>query len=190
MPDPVAIEVAWLVEFPGYTPPADSADAPTRLWEGEGDLEFAVDGTTRTWAGTRDGERAAVEAAPVQNVRQGAPSRTKIRILIGRNQAALRHLILRGDPGPIDVLVHFIYRPPGERDWSLLARNRRGQLSNGEFVGGAYEYELETYSGDVDRQQPRKWSNEQQLADHPGDRGLEFAADLAQGKDIRWPQSS
>ena len=180
------MQIAWLVEFPGYTPPAGAADAPTRFWSGEGPLEFAVDGTTRTWAGTLFGERATVQATPMQAVREGAPARLKVRIDVGSEADTLRHMILAEDPGPRPVRVRFLRRAPGAASWTLTSRQYYGRLSNGDFVNGSWQYELETYSGDADRQDPKQWSNEHQQARHPGDRGLEFTADLAQGREIRW----
>ena len=186
----VAHDVRWLVEFPGYVPPPDSASAPIRFWDGEGDLDFDAGSGTQTWTGTRFGAIAAVKAGPIQNVREGAPSRTKVQVLVGDDADTLRHLILRGDPGPLPVRIHFIHRTPGAAAWTRLGRSRLGRLSGGNYVEGAYRYELETYAGDVDRQTPKRWSAEQQQALHPGDRFFEFTADLAQGREMRWPQSA
>ena len=188
MADVEGIEVAWLVEFPTYTPPADLASAPIRFWSGEGDLEFDAGDGVKTWTGTTFGDLALVQVAPVQDVRQGTPSRTIVRILIGEDAETLRTLITRADPGPLAVKVHFLHRTAGSGNaWTRLARSRLGRLSGGKIQHGAYQFEIESYSGDVDRQRPEYWSNESQQAAHPGDRFFEFAADLAQGKDIRWP---
>ena len=187
------LDIAWLVEFPGYVPPPDAAGAPVRFWSGEGDLEFAVDGTVRTWTGTvavTTARQALVQAAPVQNVRHGAPARAKVRVLVGTGADELRHLIVRADPGPLPVLIHFIYRATGADAWTKHARQRKGRLSNGQFVRGAYEYDLETYGGDGDRQTPKRWAHESQRLLHPGDGFFKFTADLAQGTEVRWPQSS
>ena len=184
-----AIEVAWLVEFPNYTPPADAAGAPTRFWSGEGDLDFAVDGTTRTWTGTLFGDRATVKAFPMQAVRQGAPARMRVEIEVGSDMAQLRTVILRDDPGPIEVRVHFIFRVAGTTAWNRLTRSRYGRISAGKFLNGIYEHEVESWSGDADRQTPKRWSHEQHIADHPGDGFFKFTSDLSQGTEIRWPQS-
>lgn len=181
-------DVRWLVEFPGYAPPAEFADAPQRFWSGEGDLSLAVQGgAARTWTGTTVGGTALVLAAPIENTRHGAPARATVRVLVGRDADTLRALIVRGDPGPLTVKVHLIRRETGSGDaWIRIPRTRTGRLSSGGFVGGAYEFEIESWSGDVDRQTPLIWSDTTQKARHAGDEFFGFAADLAQGRDIRW----
>lgn len=188
MAEEETIEIAWLVEFPTYTPPADLSSAPVRFWSGEGDLDFDAGDGPKTWAGTAIGDLALVQVAPIQDVRQGTPSRTVVRILIGSDAETLRALITRADPGPLPIKVHFLYRPAGSGDaWTRLNRSRLGRLSGGKISHGAYEFEIESYSGDIDRQRPEFWSHESQIAAHPGDKFFAYAADLAQGKDIRWP---
>ena len=170
--------VAWLIEFPSWPNAVEQY-----FWTGEGDLSF----DSKTWRGTTYDGIATVQASPIQNVRQGAPSRVVVNIAVGTPLDTIRHQIVSKDPGPIAVIIRMIYRNSPSDAWTELARKRIGRLSNPTFINGMWSYEIESYSGDIDRYAPKRWSHPDQIAEHPGDMFFEFAAGYESGTDVKWP---
>ena len=100
---------------------------------------------------------------------------------------ALR-LAFMQDPGPLTVIIEWLVSLDQGLTWRKVPRKFVGRLSKPLIKDGIYTIEIETYGGDVDRGRPLKWSNEDQQARHPGDKGLEYVRQLSDGlRDQRWP---
>ena len=115
----------------------------------------------------------------------GAPDR-RLTASFPVTDAQLRQELLQ-DPGPLTVVIRSVYSSDGGLTWSIVPTKFVGRLSKPVIKGGLYTIEIETYGGDVDRGRPLKWSDEDQRARYPGDKGLEYMRQLASGIDTRWP---
>lgn len=163
------LQVAWLCSFVNTT---------YRFWSGEGDLSF--DSVTYTGAGQ------LIEISPAE-VDLKSQNRRLTASLALNDDPAIRQAFMQ-DPGPLTVEVNWIYSEDNGKTWTRLPRKYVGRLSNPKFVNNVYQVELETYAGDVDRGRPRRWSDEDQRAYYPGDKGMEYMRELEQGIDkVLWP---
>lgn len=175
-----ALTVHWLMTFPDHNP-------VYRFWSGEGDL--SLDG--HTWAG-----RSWVSLSAAENALDGPDKRMTVSLAVSTTsdepaeREAMRHLrtILMQDPGPLEVVIEWIFSRDHGQTWQRLPATFAGRLSNPVIRDGVYSIEIETWAGDVDRGRPLKWSDEDQRARAPGDRGLEYMRQLSEGiVDARWP---
>lgn len=169
--------IAWLAEIDGLLD-----DRTHRVWSGFGDLIF--DG--RTWLGTQTRDGPLVAISPITN-NVGEPSK-RAQVSIAVPTAAIREM-LAIDVGPVEVSIQTIYSVNSGRSWIRLPTGFKGFLSRPQFnaEGSIYTVELETWSGDADRGDPRYWSDEHQRQRYPGDKGFEFMRANAEGLEIRWP---
>jgi len=100
---------------------------------------------------------------------------------------ALRASLLE-DSGPLLITARFIHSTDHGATWNLTGNQFMGRLSNPRLSGGVYTTEVETYSGDIDRGRPRRWSHESQVKrGGGGDLAFEMGAQLASGLETRWP---
>ncbi len=89
------------------------------------------------------------------------------------------------DPGPLEVDLIWLLRESGA--WIEVHRES-GRMSGLAEVPGASEFEVERIEDRLGEVSIGRWSHESQLARAPGDRGLEFMAQLAgSGIEVRWP---
>ena len=94
----------------------------------------------------------------------------------------------RRDPGPLVTVVRWLARNRGSTEWTEVhaVRGRFSGLRPAE--DGRFTVEIERLRGGFGDVTPRRWSNEDQQAAYPGDRGLEFLPRLAdQGISVPWP---
>ena len=91
------------------------------------------------------------------------------------------------DPGPLEIVIRSVFSNDRGQSWSVVPNKLVGRLSRPVIKNGVYTIEIETHAGDVDRGRPLKWSDEDQRARYPGDRGLEYMRQLASGINTRWP---
>ena len=94
----------------------------------------------------------------------------------------------RRDPGPLEALVRWVVKEPGTFEWTVVHAVR------GRFSGlrrapdGLFTVEVERLRGTLGDTVQTKWSNEDQEARYPGDRGLEYMTLLAdEGITLAWP---
>ena len=91
------------------------------------------------------------------------------------------------DNGPYDIEVDWVYSEDNGATWKRLGRKLIGQLSRPIIKSQTYQIEVETVHGDVDRGEVQYWSDEDQKAKYPGDKGMEYMRKLSEGIDIKWP---
>ena len=120
----------------------------------------------------------------------GEPA-ARVSIELDATELGFRVAILSADPGPAPVDVWTatpMVRPDvGAPPWRVL-RHVGGRLSASGVSGGIWRAEVETWSGDLDRQPRLDWSDAAQRRRHPGDRGFEYLAALAtMHRRLRWP---
>ena len=178
MPTPM---VAWAMQIAGI---GDMA-TPYLLWSGEGELSWDGETWTGTTFETPEGDKGALVAVSEVTNEAGVPSR-RAQISVAVPPAAVREM-LEYDVGPVSVSIHGLYSDDGGVTWKATPFQLFGHLSRPQFAGGVYTVEIETWSGDADRGQPKMWSDETQTAEHPGDKGFEFMRSLSEGVDARWP---
>lgn len=172
----------WHHQAVVVTGPGDPPAWTRRLWTGP--VPILIGGRTYQPTGGPDGSLMGISGG--DSVAGGAGSRTRVHIFVWPT-SVLRDL--SQDIGPARVDIHWIMSPDYGLSWRVL-RTFRGRLSDPvlDRTTGEYSFDLETYSGDRDRQRPLYWSDEQQEARHPGDRGMEHLSELAAGKRIDWPR--
>jgi hypothetical protein len=164
------VRLALLVEL-------QFASGTSRLWSGLGD--FAWNGVTFAGVGDLLGVSAIEETAEVRSVGttlqlSGLPT-SAIGMLaeterwqnrIARLWLAVFEadgITLAGEPVP-------------------LARARMDQLSYEEGETATFTLTLESRLADLERPRVRRYTNADQQAEYPGDRGFEFVESVAAGK--------
>lgn len=116
----------------------------------------------------------------------GVPSR-RMTANFSVADPALRASLLE-DRGPLLVKARFISTVDNGATWTLTGNQFMGRLSNPRLSDGVYSVEIETYSGDVDRGRPVRWSHERQVKrGSGGDLAFEMSSKLASGLVRRWP---
>ena len=161
-----AIMVAWLI---------DLIDTEYHFWSGDTDLDFM--GTTYLGRNflTLSGAESSVDAPN---------RRMTISFIVADN--TLRSELLQ-DIGPVTVQIQWLHSSDRGMTWALVPRKFVGRLSRPQIVGGVYTIEIETFGGDIDRGRPVFWSDEDQRRRFPGDKGMEYMRQLAEGVEISWP---
>ena len=168
--------VAWAMEIVGV----GLANIPYRVWSGLGQLDW----NGVIWDGTQSVNGSFVSVSPVTD-KVGAPDR-RASVTISVTAEMIRQL-LAIDTGPVSVFLRYLYSLDNGVSWIEAPMVLAGRLSQPKFDRGLYTVEIETWSGDVDRGEPKLWSDETQRAEYPGDKGFEFIRGLSQGIDTRWP---
>lgn len=150
---------------------------PLRLWTGQGGL--------RVGSHLYQGGGAALGVSEVETT-SGEPDK-RVTLSLSGIPRALRRQFLQ-DVGPKEVLIEWIFSRDRGVTWSKIPISFRGRLSTPSLSEGAFQIEIETQRGDVDRGRPLRWSHEDQQRRHPGDLGLEHMRALAkQGVETGWP---
>ena len=170
--------VGWIVDIAGI----GLMSTPYRVWSGEGQLTIGG----QTYEGTSFGGGALASISPVEQSLDAPTSRASVTIAVPN--AAVREM-LEIDIGPVTVNLRYIYSSDFGKTWTIVPIGIQGRLSRPSYEvdGSLYTVEIETWSGDSDRGNPKLWSHETQQSEHPGDRGFEFARALAEGIESRWP---
>ena len=168
--------IAWVMEIAGVGPMREVF----RIWSGLGDLDW----NGVIWKGT-DSDNGAIVAVSSVTDAVGSPN-NRATISVSVPSEAVREL-LAADIGPVTTVLQYIYSLDNGRTYRATSAGLAGQLSNPRFGDGIYTVEIETWSGDVDRGEPKFWSDETQRAEYPGDKGFEFVRALEQGLEIKWP---
>ena len=168
--------VAWAMEIAGI----GDMKVPYRVWSGLEQLDW--NGTI--WDGTQNVNGAFVSVSPVTD-KVGTPDR-RASVTVSVNAEMTREL-LAVDTGPVSVFLRYLYSLDNGLSWIEAPMALAGRLSQPKFEGGFYSVEIETWSGDADRGEPKFWSDETQRAEFPGDKGFEFVRKLSQGLDTKWP---
>ena len=114
----------------------------------------------------------------------GTPSR-RMTVAFAVTDPSIR-LALLEDEGPLMVRGRLIYSNTNGATWNLVGNQFIGRLSNPRMSSGTYTVELETYTGDINRNLPLKWSHESQVK-KSGDLAFEMAAQLSSSLEVRWP---
>lgn len=162
--------LAWIAHF---------QTMDKRFWSG--DTELTYNGHTYE----------AAKGVFIRNATSelGAPARRATLSFVVLESADLS--VFTEDLGPEPVEIERIYSVDHGKTWQATGEKFVGRASTGELANGLYTLELETYTGDVDRGEPRKWSHETQAIRVPDsiDLGLEMAQQLegAENKDTGWP---
>ncbi len=148
-----------------------------RLWTGQGDLTLS--------GNTYQGGGKALAVGELE-ISSGSPDRRMTITLSGIPQD-LRTQFLE-DVGAVKVKVEWIYSSDQGASWSLAPVSFSGRLSTPALGDGSLTVELETLRGDVDRGQPRHWSDGDQRRRTADDLGMEYMAQLARkGVETGWP---
>ena len=162
------MHVGWLARF--------QSTPPLNFWSG--DERATIDGVAYD-----PGHFISIQHAGRE---VGTPQRRTTASFSIAN-VSLRTELLQ-DPGPLMVLVSFIFSNNGGITWTLAGGSHLGRLSNPSITDAVYSIEIETYRGDADRGRPQKWSHERQVTRGTGgDLGFEMSAKLASGVEVRWP---
>ena len=166
--------VAWLLDFVDLPP---GVFAPvTSFWSGTGDLIY----NSKTYRGTN-----GIISLSAYSVELGEPNqRVTATLQLSSPEVARQFLI---DNGPYNVEVDWVYSEDNGATWERLGRKLIGQLSRPIIKSQTYQIEVETIHGDIDRGEVQYWSDEDQKAKYPSDRGMEYMRKLSEGIDIKWP---
>ena len=153
-------------------------DPVVRLWTGQGALTM----NSQRYEG--GGQALALGEA---ETRSGDPDQ-RMTITLSGIPADMRRKFLQ-DVGPAAVTIEWIYSNDSGKTWSKITDlSFRGRLSTPGLSEGAFQIEVETQRGDVDRGRPLRWSHEDQLRRFPSDKGLEHMRALArEGTETGWP---
>ena len=168
--------IAWAMEISGI----GDMKVPYRVWSGLDNLDW----NGEIWDGTQSANGAFVAVSPVTD-KVGTPDR-RASVSVAVNAEMTREL-LAIDTGPVSVFLRYLYSLDNGLTWIEAPMALAGRLSQPKFEQGLYTVEIETWSGDADRGEPKFWSDETQRAEYPDDKGFEFVRGLAQGIDTRWP---
>ena len=168
--------IAWAMEIAGI----GDMHTPYRVWSGLGNLDW----NGLIWDGTQSANGSFINVSPVTD-KVGTPDR-RASVSISVTAEMTREL-LKVDVGPVSVFLRYLYSLDNGLSWIEAPMALAGRLSQPKFEQGLYTVEIETWSGDADRGEPKFWSDETQRAEYPSDKGFEFVRDLAQGIDTRWP---
>ena len=169
---------AWTAHFTDVDP--GTPVEVRRWWSGSGDLVF--DGYTWLGSRTEDGVLMSVKGLGTGF----GPSAQRPEVNLAVTNQAIRRL-LSVDLGVIGVDVSIIFSTDGGAAWRA-SFTRSYRLSNHVIADGVLRAELESLLGDLDRRKPRTWSHEEQQARHPGDRGMEYKRQIAEGlREVAWP---
>ena len=99
-------DVEMLMEFSlAATPPSGFIST---WWTGEGDLQFDAGTGSKTWNGTRFGDKAIMRISGTQSSSDTVSSRVLIQVAVGDSADVTRHSILARDLGPFDVDLYWI----------------------------------------------------------------------------------
>ena len=170
---------AWIAYFTDVNP--GTPEDARRWWSGHSDLVF--DG--QTWRGTQSDQGVLMSVAGIAS--GFGPAARRIEVRLALTNEAIRRL-LSVDLGAIGVEVGIIYSDNSGETWARSPRSGRYRLSNHVIADGVLRAELESWLGDLDRRKPRTWSNEEQQVRHPGDLGLIYKRQIAEGlRDVAWP---
>ena len=168
--------IAWAMEITGI----GDMKVPYRVWSGFENLDW----NGEIWDGTQSVNGSFVAVSPVTD-KVGTPNR-RASVSISVNAEMTREL-LAIDTGPVSVFLRYLYSLDNGLTWIEAPMALAGRLSQPKFEQGLYTVEIETWSGDADRGEPKFWSDETQRAEYPGDKGFEFVRGLSQGLETRWP---
>ena len=158
--------VGWAANFVG---------TPYRYWSGEGEL---------TLGGHAYEGRSFINISAYETSLDAPDVRLTASFAVA--DTADREPFLQ-DPGPLPVEIEWIHSSDGGHTWIALPRKFVGRLSQPTLHEGVYSIEIETYSGDVARGHPKRWSDEDQQRRYPGDRFFEYTRQLFHGVETRGP---
>ena len=182
-------QVAWTLWVADVDPGA--ARTPAYWWSGEGDLVFEqVGGRPVTWRGASGPDGALMAVGPVTQVADMAGQRTVVSI-VAPTQATRR--LWSVDLGGVELGIGWIRRlsARGPKAWTRIPRTFRGRLSDVTHKDGVVQLTVETYLGDIDRGDPRWWSDATQKGrTNNTDTAFEQVSELAGDYELRWPPGS
>ena len=147
-----------------------------RYWSGAEDLAFE----TETW---RAGGQL-LRVGRTSDDTKGPDRRVRLQLV----DPDLDRAWLAAAPGPERVEIIWLRRSSPGVAWGVLKR-AYGRLGRVVRLAGVWEAEIEP-RGALARRRPRRWSHTDQVAAHPGDRGLEYMAGLAEGISVIWPPAA
>lgn len=185
MPDPL-IHLLFDVYVEGVQLGGTTYTAADNLhiWDGDKMLTITKPGATTPL--TYTGVGFSLEVSPIET-KTGIPDqRFRVSLGIADENTAAR-TILSQDFGPLRSEVRFIVSRDGGATWAFLPVWRKGRISNSEFANGLLSVELETPRGDIKRGRPRYWSDENQQARYPDDKGFEFLEEMQRGYSSTFP---
>lgn len=146
-----------------------------RFWSGDHDILF--EGQTYRGAG----QLMAVSSAEI-----GPDGQPEITVSIAAGDAGLREALIE-ETGPVPVIVRWIYSSDNGLTWNDTGLIVSGFLSSPLLSDGVYTATIATYSGDVSRRTPHRWSAEDQRARNAQDGGMDDMRRLGRGIEIGWP---
>ena len=92
------------------------------------------------------------------------------------------------DVGPVDVEIKWIYRLGIASSWQFIPYVFRGSLDGYQIENGELRFEIQTLLDDIRQNPPKYWSHEDQIAEYPLDKGMEYLRILAdKGIETGWP---
>lgn len=156
-------------------------------------LEF--EGLNATfWSGEHNVTIEGVEYIGVGNVLEfsGAESaydalNDRLSISIAVNNDEVRRTLVSSTRLYV-VLITWVVSTDGGANFQKTKRQYRGMTSNASYSNGVYQIELEPTLGDIDRKQPRKWTDENHRERFPSDVGFGYLSGLVDGiGNARWP---
>lgn len=150
-------------------------------------------GTTNLWTGDTTETIGGVSYQPTDvlagiSISSGQLPNTESRVTLElyATTDALRTAFL-SDPGPAMLTIRQAVSTDDGANWALVTRAFVGRLSAPELRGDRYSIDAVDRYGDPLRPAPRFWSDEDQQRRFPGDLGLQYMRQIAQGVDVRWP---
>ena len=148
------------------------------LWTGHGNV--TLDSVVHTGIG----DIISVSSLPVE---VGSPEK-RASITISAADAGVRAALV-DDSGPVRLKIRMVMSTDGGATWSFVGNSYIGRLSNPRIQGESYTVDVSGRIDDIDRGRDFFWSDTAQKLRHPGDRGLEYAAETHESRQfkLRWP---
>ena len=164
----------------------DVADIGSRwphdfVWTGEGAVVF--DGNTYV-----GGLGGTLQVSPISS-EEGQPIE-RVQLTLDASDGLVRAALLR-DPGPLEIIIRWIYSADNGTTWNAIPRRAVGILSpEPGIIGNEYKVTLEFESGRDDQPRPQMWSHEESMARSTGEvtyGGMEWVPELAAQTTVEWP---
>ena len=158
----------WLITFEGRN---------ANFWSGDSDI--TIDGVVYVGVGN------IIEISNAEMYLDSQSNRLTLR-MASTNEEVRKAMVK--DTKLYVIVISWAVSVDNGKTFVKINREYRGLTSLSSYEDGVYSVELEPTLGDIDRDEPRKWTDENHRSVYPNDKGFSFLPDLVDGvRKARWP---